>query len=136
MTATASPSEVVRAQGAPDARAELAPGTWIDRYEVIELLGQGSMGRVYRARDTDLRRDVALKHINDGGRNKAEAQERLRREALAMARVEHPAVVRLYDAEIFEGELFVAMELARGGTLAQWMCERSRSWRDIIRVLI
>jgi eukaryotic-like serine/threonine-protein kinase len=135
-TMTASPSDVARAQSASEVRVELVPGTRIDRYEVIELLGQGSMGRVYRAHDTDLRRDVALKHINHTGRNKAEAQERLRREALALARVEHPAVVRLYDAAIFEGELFVAMELAHGGTLAQWMSERSRSWRDIIRVLI
>jgi eukaryotic-like serine/threonine-protein kinase len=134
-TVTATPSDAARSQSASEAPLYPA-GTWIDRYEVIELLGQGSMGRVYRARDTDLRRDIALKHIHHAGRNKAEAQERLRREALAMARVEHPAVVRLYDAAIIEGELFVAMELARGGTLAQWMCERSRSWRDIVRVLI
>ncbi|HEY0992884.1 MAG TPA: protein kinase, partial [Kofleriaceae bacterium] len=81
---------------------------------MIELLGQGSMGRVYRARDSNLRREIALKHINHSRRNREGARERLRREALAMARVEHPAVVRLYSAEIFEGELFVAMELARG----------------------
>jgi tetratricopeptide (TPR) repeat protein/tRNA A-37 threonylcarbamoyl transferase component Bud32 len=126
----------VRSPAGSDAHADLVPGTWIDRYEVIELLGQGSMGRVYRARDSNLRREIALKHINHSRRNREGARERLRREALAMARVEHPAVVRLYSAEIFEGELFVAMELARGGTLAQWMRERPRSWRDIIRVSI
>lgn len=134
---TASSAYDVRATSTCDAHVDgLVPGTRIGRYEVIELLGQGSMGRVYRARDTDLCRDVALKHINPVRSNGAHAQERLRREARAMARVEHPAVVRLYDAEIVDDELFVAMELARGGTLAQWMSERSRSWREIIRVLI
>src|ERR1044071_2313376 len=134
-TVTASRSSVARSTNASDAHVDrLVPGTRIDRYEVIELLGEGSMGRVARAHDTDLGRDIALKHMTPGRRDMAGAQERLRREARAMARVEHPAVIRIYDAEIVDGELFVAMELARGGTLAQWMSERSRSRREVVRV--
>jgi serine/threonine protein kinase len=134
---TASPSgagpggEASTAVGDQD---QLAPGTRVDRYEVIELLGEGSMGRVYRARDTDLAREVALKRITPGQWNVMTAQIRLRREARAMARVEHAAVIRIYDVPVVEGELFVAMELARGGTLAAWTRARPRRWRQVVRV--
>lgn len=114
----------------------LPPGTRIDRYEVIDLLGEGSMGRVYRARDTDLAREVALKRINPGQWNVMTAQIRLRREARAMARVEHAAVIRIYDVPVVNGELFVAMELARGGTLAAWTRARPRRWRQVVRVFV
>ena len=115
---------------------DLAPGARVDRYEVIELLGQGSMGRVYRARDTDLSREVALKRINPGRWSVEAAQVRLHREAQAMARVEHPAVIRAYDITIVRDELFVAMELARGGTLVAWLAARPRGWRDVLRVFL
>src|SRR5689334_1983599 len=71
----------------------LEPGMHVDRYEVTGFLGEGAMGRVYRARDTDLAREVALKRINPGPLGITQAQVRLHREAQAMARVEHPAVV-------------------------------------------
>ena len=61
------------------------------------------MGRAYLARDSDQRREVAHKLINPGRCNRVDAQERLRREARAMARVEHPAVIRIDDAEIVDG---------------------------------
>jgi hypothetical protein len=113
---------------------DLAPRVRIDRYELIEVLGEGSMGRVFRARDTELAREVALKQIQPGRQNVAQAQARLRREAQAMARVEHPAVVRIYDVPVVNGELFVAMELARGGTLVTWLKVRPRGWREVIRM--
>ena len=118
------------------ARSQLEPGSYVDRYRIVEFLGEGSMGRVYRARDTDLGRDVALKQLNPGKVNLASAQERLRREARAMARVEHAAVVRIYDTVVVDDELFVAMELARGGTLAAWIAARPRSWREIVGVFV
>jgi len=132
-TAAASAGDVSNAAGYDD---RLAPGRRIDRYEVIELLGEGSMGRVYRARDTDLVRDVALKRIMPGQWNILTAQMRLRREARAMARVEHAAVIRIYDVPIVNGELFVAMELARGGTLAAWTRARARRWREVVRTYV
>jgi serine/threonine-protein kinase len=79
----------------------------LDRYKVLEFLGEGSMGRVYRARDTELGRDVALKWVRPGRIDPAQAQARLRREAQAMAMVEHAAVVRIYDVGISLDRLFV-----------------------------
>jgi Protein kinase domain len=117
-------------------RRPLAPGAHVGRYEVIELLGEGSMGSVYRARDAELGREVALKRINPGAISVVAAEERLRREARAMARVEHGAVVRIYDAEVVDGELFVSMELARGGTLAAWIAAQPRNWRDVVRAFL
>jgi hypothetical protein len=137
-TLTASPSadaEPARSSHLADG-PDLRPGTRVDRYEIVEVLGEGSMGRVYRACDTDLARDVALKRINRGQCDILAAQIRLRREARAMARVEHAAVIRIYDAPIAEGELFVAMELARGGTLSSWLKARSRRWREVVRVFL
>jgi hypothetical protein len=132
-SATAAPAasgEVVASHGS------LELGMFVGRYRVIELLGQGSMGRVYRARDTELARDVALKWIAPGRLGLAQAQARLRREAQAMAKVEHPAVVRIYDVGISVGQLFVAMELAHGGTVAGWLKARRRGWREVVRVFI
>jgi eukaryotic-like serine/threonine-protein kinase len=130
----------LRAPALHQNRAErnvLTPGAIIGHYEVISFLGEGSMGRVYRARDCGLRREVALKHISPAaGRSVTTAKQRLRREALAMAQVEHPAVIRLYEAFVCDDELFVVMELARGGTLAQWMADRRPTWREVIQVFL
>lgn len=94
------------------------------------------MGSVYRAYDTYLGREVALKRIHRGQLNVAAAQARLQREARAMARVEHAAVVRIYDVPVVDGELFVAMELARGGTLMAWRNARTSGWREVVRVFV
>jgi serine/threonine protein kinase len=117
-------------------RTRLAPGTLVDRYQVIEHLGEGSMGCVYRARDLELGRDVALKWIQPGRIDLVEREARLRREAQAMAQVEHPGVVRIYDVGSAAGQLFVAMELARGGTLSDWLRARPRRWREVVRVFL
>jgi serine/threonine protein kinase len=114
----------------------LEPGAILGRYKVIGFLGKGSMGRVYRARDTELARDVALKCINRKRFDVAQAQVLLRREAQAMAQVEHSAVIRIYDVGISVKHLFVAMELARGGTLSEWVGVRPRGWREVIRTFI
>jgi tRNA A-37 threonylcarbamoyl transferase component Bud32 len=132
-TRTASPSvRVLCDEPLPPIRLE--PGAWIDRYRVIEFLGEGGMGKVYRARDTELDRDVALKWIDPKRFGAPRAQFLLRREAQAMARVEHPAVVRIYDVGVAREHLFVAMELVRGGALGAWMRAQRRSWRDVLRV--
>jgi serine/threonine protein kinase len=120
----------------PARSAAAPPASGVDRYQVVEELGEGSMGKVYRARDLELARDVALKRINPGRWTMATAQDRFRREAQAMAQVEHAGVIRIYDVVIARGELMVAMELARGGTLAAWLAQRPRRWREVVRVFV
>jgi hypothetical protein len=135
-TATASPSAWPACPPPRDPQAPLAPGSRVDRYEVIELLGEGSMGAVYLAHDLDLGREVALKRIKPGRVDLWRAQTRLHREAQTMARIEHAAVVRVYSVGIADGQLFIAMELARGGSVAAWARASRRSWRDVISVFV
>ncbi len=98
--------------------ASAAPAT-IGRYVLGEVIGAGAMGVVYRAHDPELGRDVALKVL------RPVADLRLR-EAQAMARVEHPNVVRVYDAGHHAGEVYLAMELVDGTTLATWLAAAPR----------
>ncbi|MEM7152478.1 MAG: serine/threonine-protein kinase [Myxococcota bacterium] len=90
----------------------------IGRFEVRERLGSGGMGEVYGAFDPEHRRDVALKFLrNDLGAD-SEAVTRLKREARALARLEHPNVVKVYEVGVSEDRVFIAMERLRGQTLS------------------
>src|SRR5262245_33095578 len=89
----------------------------IGHYQITGTLGQGGMGIVYVAWDDRLDRAVALKTIRDGGVDSASA-ERLRREARAAARVNHPNICQLYDIFSDDGRLYIAMELLEGESLA------------------
>src|SRR5687768_7419792 len=113
--AAGSQSRWVRgALGLPD--DEPPPGRIGGRYEVKELLGRGGMGAVYLARDVSLERDVALKLHREGS-----GDERLQREAVAMAKLAHPNVVTVFEIGSVDDRLFVAMEYVRGGTLRSWL---------------
>jgi two-component system, LytTR family, response regulator len=91
----------------------------LSHYEVREELGRGGMGIVYRAVDTRLGREVALKVLAPGPGDGGEHERRLRQEARAAAHLSHPAVAVVYEIGEAEGALFIAMELVRGETLAQ-----------------
>jgi tetratricopeptide (TPR) repeat protein/tRNA A-37 threonylcarbamoyl transferase component Bud32 len=93
--------------------------TRIGRYVVVEPLGQGAMGTVYRAIDPDLDRRVAVKVLRDGSGSEL-SRSRLAREAKIMARLTHPNVVAVYEVGVAGGEIFIAMESVDGGTLADW----------------
>ncbi|MGE0546081.1 MAG: serine/threonine-protein kinase [Kofleriaceae bacterium] len=108
--------------------AALAPGAAFGTYRIISRLGAGAMGVVYAAYDLELDRRVALKVLR---RRPNEHAERLLREAQAMARLDHPNVVAIYHAGIDRGDVFFAMELLEGGTLASWLIDRHRSWNEI-----
>jgi len=107
------------------------PGAHIGRYVVEATIGTGGMGVVVAARDPGLERQVALKVVRPDVGDRAYRQ-RLVREARAMAQLEHQNVVRVYDAGEERGEVFVAMELVRGGTLGQWMRAERRPWREVL----
>ena len=102
--------------------AGLAHGAVLGRYVIEELIGAGGMGVVYRARDPDLGRAVAIKLL---GRVRSDWQWRARllREAQAMARLAHPNVVTVYDVGLAHDGLFVAMEYVEGVTLRRWLAE-------------
>src|SRR5262245_30950224 len=114
---------------------ELAPGNHVGRYVIVAPLGAGAMGVVYSARDPELDRTVALKLVRTAAGSEASqaaVRERLRSEAQAMARLAHPNVVTVHDVGSVGDQLFIAMELVEGQTLAQWLAEGRRSVREIV----
>jgi len=87
-------------------------------YEVLSLLGAGGMGEVYRARDTKLNRDVALKVLPEVFARDAERMARFRREAQVLASLNHPNIATIYGLEESNGNCALVMELVEGPTLA------------------
>ncbi|MBN9690567.1 MAG: protein kinase [Verrucomicrobia bacterium] len=88
-------------------------------FQLLEEIGRGGMGRVWRARQEGLDREIALKTLRAGSLADELTRERLRREAQAAARLRHPGIVTVHEVGEAEGELYLAMELVRGETLAQ-----------------
>ncbi len=135
-TLAATPGDAATLVGAEqDAPiSDPAPGSRIGRFRVERLLGRGGMGVVVEAHDPDLDRRVAVKLLRVRDRattTGSEAHERLIREARAMARLVHPHVITVHDVGTVDGRPFVAMELARGGTLRHWLGAATRTWREI-----
>jgi len=93
-------------------------GTTISHYKVLEEIGHGGMGVVYRALDTSLGREVALKVLKLAAGRDPEQERRLKVEARAAASLAHPAVSVVYEIDEAEGATFIAMELVRGRPLA------------------
>jgi tetratricopeptide (TPR) repeat protein len=130
-TVAASSSSGPQSRDARDAPVSLAPdsaalarGATIGRYIVLERLGSGGMGVVYAAYDPELDRRVALKLLRpEGGGDVSEGRARLLREAQAIARLSHPNVIAVHDVGTIDDQVFVAMELVDGVTLAAWLEE-------------
>jgi tetratricopeptide (TPR) repeat protein len=108
------------------------PGPVIGRYQIHRRLGSGGMGTVFEAWDPQLARQVAIKvlHPSSTG-DQAVLRELLVREAQAMAQLAHPNVVAVFDVGTAGQQLFIAMELVRGTTLAHYLQTR-RSRREIV----
>src|SRR4051812_42348450 len=113
----------------------LERGQSIDRFVVIGLVGRGGMGEVYAAYDPDLDRKVAIKLLHSRG-NATEGRTRLLREAQAIAKLQHPNVVVVYDVGTFGDSVFIAMEFVEGRTLSGWLHVAPRSPRDILQVFL
>ena len=96
----------------------LAAGTRIGAYEIIESLGAGGMGEVYRARDSRLDRDVAIKILPETFAHDADRLARFEREAKTLAALNHPHVASIYGVEEFAGTRALILELVDGATLA------------------
>ncbi len=96
----------------------LAPGARLGPYEVLSAIGAGGMGEVYRARDTRLKRDVAIKVLPDAFAKDADRLARFQREAEVLASLNHPNIAGIYGLERAEGQTSLVMELVEGPTLA------------------
>jgi Tol biopolymer transport system component len=96
----------------------LISGTRLGSYEIVSLLGAGGMGEVYRARDTNLGREVALKTLPDSVTHDPERLARFRREAQVLAALNHPHIAAIYGIEEANGQRFLVLELVEGETLA------------------
>jgi serine/threonine protein kinase/dienelactone hydrolase len=97
--------------------ASIARGTTLDHFEVLELLGAGGFGEVYRARDTRLERMVAIKVLPEDFARDAERRERFRREAIAASGLKHPNICTVYELVEANGRHLIVMELVEGKTL-------------------
>jgi serine/threonine-protein kinase len=93
-------------------------GIHIGRYELLELIGEGAMGRVYRAHDSVLQRHVAVKLMSSSIASAPDLRDRFLREARAAARLQHPNIVTIHDFGDADGNLYIAMELVEGRDLA------------------
>ncbi len=101
------------------AALSLKPGARIGRYEIIGLLGKGGMGEVFRARDSDLDRDVAIKVLPQSFASEADRAQRFMREARLLAALNHPRIASIYDIEEFDGNRALVLEFAPGETLEE-----------------
>jgi serine/threonine protein kinase len=97
----------------------LTPGTCLGPYEVTALIGEGGMGQVWRARDSKLNRDVALKILPDAFTSDPDRLARFEREARLLAALNHPHIAQIYGLEQADGQQALVMELVEGDDLAQ-----------------
>jgi serine/threonine protein kinase len=111
-------------------------GTHLGAYEILSALGAGGMGEVYRARDTRLRRDVALKVLPGSAALEPERRERFEREAQAIAALNHPNIVTIHSIEEIEGESIITMELVEGRSLADLLPKGGLSLDRVLKIAI
>ena len=109
-------------------------GKVIAQYQILDKLGEGGMGVVYRALDTKLNRPVAVKFLSEEVAD-ATARRRFQQEARTASSLNHPHILTVYDAGMFEGREYLVTEFVDGGTLRDWSREK-RTWRQIVDLLM
>jgi Tol biopolymer transport system component/tRNA A-37 threonylcarbamoyl transferase component Bud32 len=112
----------------------LTPGTKLGPYEILSPLGAGGMGEVYRARDTRLGRDVAVKVLPQHLSSNAEVRARFEREAKTVSGLNHPHICTLFDVGREGGTDFLVMELIEGETLATRLVKGALPAPDVLKL--
>src|SRR6201987_969731 len=109
------------------AKGQLEPGTLLaERFEILQLLGQGGMGAVYKARDTELERLVALKLIRPELARHPEILRRFKQELILARQVTHRNVIRIFDLGQSDGIKFITMDFVEGQDLRALLLERGK----------
>jgi serine/threonine protein kinase len=108
----------------------LEPGTRIGVFEILSLLGVGGMGEVYRARDTKLGREVAIKILPEALAGDRERRARFEREAKLLAALNHPGIATLHGVDEDSGRLHLVMELVEGETLSERIARGRLDWEE------
>ena len=116
------------------AAVRFAPGTRLGAYEILTPIGAGGMGEVYRARDTRLGREVAIKVVADALMTDPDALARFEREARAIAALSHPNIVALHDVGHDNGAAFAVMELLDGESLDRRLATADLPWRTALQI--
>jgi eukaryotic-like serine/threonine-protein kinase len=129
-------SRYLRANVATRLFASATTPVCVGRFEILEVLGRGAMGVVYRAKDPGLDRQVAIKVLASWRTASEARRNRMLREAQAMAKLSHPHVVTVHEVGEFDDGVFITMELVDGWTLSEWLAERAPSWQQIRDVFV
>src|SRR5262245_40883404 len=112
----------------------LTSGTQLGTYEIVGLLGAGGMGEVYRARDSRLKRDVAIKVLPEAFSDDAERISRLQREAEVLASLNHSHISAIYDVTQYGSMRFLVLELVEGETLADRVARGPIPIKETVRI--
>ncbi len=112
----------------------ISAGTRLGPYEIVSPLGAGGMGEVYRARDTRLGREVAVKVLPANRAQDPEALARLEREAQAVAALSHPNILAIHDLGTDQGVFYVVTELLEGETLRNRLASSALPWRKAVEI--
>jgi serine/threonine protein kinase/tetratricopeptide (TPR) repeat protein len=112
----------------------IPPGTRLGPYEIVQPIGSGGMGDVYRARDTRLDRDVAVKVLPERFVRDVEARMRFEREAKAVAALSHSNILSIHDYGSAEAGTYIVTELLEGETLRRRINEGPIAWRKVIEI--
>src|SRR5512144_1191851 len=112
----------------------ISAGTRLGPYEILSTLGAGGMGEVYRARDTRLGREVAVKVLPANRAQDPDAVARLEREAQAIAALSHPNILAIHDLGTEQGVFFVVTEVLEGETLRTRLASGALAWRKSVEI--
>ena len=113
----------------------LQSGNRLGPYEIVSAIGAGGMGEVYRARDTRLQRDVAIKVLPERFSQEPEKLARFEREARAVAQLSHPNIVAIYELDTHEEITYAVTELLEGETLRELLKRGAVSWRKSVEIV-